>query len=47
MWILSIIMIYKTIKVGGVNYKFEEKIPNVHVNIFWDVLSFLTCYVYV
>jgi len=33
--------------VGGVNDKYEEKLPNVHAGIFWDILVFLTCYVYV
>ncbi len=47
MWILPIIVIYKTRKVGGVNDKYEGKLPNVHAGIFWDVLAFLTCYVYV
>ena len=48
MWILPIVVIYKTRKVGGVNDKYEEKLPNMHAGIFWDLLAFfLTCHVYV
>ena len=33
-------MVYKTNKMGGVNEKYEEKMPNVHVDIFSDILAF-------
>ena len=42
MWIWSIIMVYKTNEMGGVNEKYEEKMSKmyVHVDIFSDILAF-------